>query len=62
MAKLKRKSCCCGGNEKNPCKCMEDGVMDCSMSPPRCPCYKLLYNQRKAADNFTKAWDISIRY
>lgn len=54
MVKLKRDSCCCGGSKKNPCKCMEDGVMKCSMTPPRCPCYSLLHAQRKAADKLTK--------
>tara|TARA_R100001510_G_C7622248_1_gene182864 strand:+ start:926 stop:1120 length:195 start_codon:yes stop_codon:yes gene_type:complete len=54
MAKLKRESCCCGGNKKNPCKCMEKGIMKCSMTPPRCPCYSLLFAQRKAADELMK--------
>ena len=54
MAELKRKKCCCGANEKNPCVCMKKGVMNCSKSEPKCPCYKAL-DLKKAFDG---AWDL----
>jgi hypothetical protein len=50
---LKKDKCCCGATSKNPCKCMEIG-RQCSMTPPRCPCYKLLHAQKKAADKLSK--------
>lgn len=53
MVELKRKKCCCGANEKNPCACMKKGVMNCSKSEPKCPCYKEL-DLKKAFDG---AWD-----
>jgi len=46
--KLKRKSCCCGADEKTPCVCMMKGVMKCSMSEPKCECYALIEKQKKA--------------
>jgi len=37
--KLRKKSCCCGADIKNPCACMKDGVMTCRADEPKCPCY-----------------------
>lgn len=54
MSNLKRKKCCCGATEKNPCACMKKGVMNCSKSEPKCPCYKAL-DLKKA---FNGAWTI----
>jgi len=44
---LKRDSCCCGATKSNPCACMKEGVMNCSASKPKCPCYSA-----KAAEGF----------
>lgn len=38
--KAKRESCCCGATKSSPCACMKKGVMNCSKSDPKCPCYK----------------------
>jgi len=35
----KRDSCCCGATIEKPCKCMNEGVMQCSSTEPMCPCY-----------------------
>ena len=43
--KLKREKCCCGGNKSTPCVCMLKGVMECSNTSPKCPCYRLLDKQ-----------------
>jgi len=51
---LKRKSCCCGGNESTPCVCMIKGIMQCSMNEPKCPCYALLDKQKKKAKEMAK--------
>ena len=37
---MKRESCCCGATKSSPCACMKKGVMNCSKSEPKCPCYK----------------------
>ena len=50
-AKLKRKSCCCGATEKNPCVCMLKGIMQCSAKDPKCPCYSLLDKQETSMTN-----------
>ena len=47
MAELKKKDCCCGATEKNPCACMKKGIMKCSMKDPMCQCYKDLKKQGK---------------
>lgn len=54
MAELKKKKCCCGATEKNPCACMKQGIMNCSKSEPKCQCYKDL-DMKKAFDS---AWEV----
>jgi len=57
MAKLKRKSCCCGATESNPCACMKKGIMKCSAKEPMCQCYKDLKKQGKHPDDLKKSFD-----
>lgn len=57
MAKLKRKSCCCGATESNPCSCMKKGIMKCSAKEPMCQCYKDLKKQGKHPDDLKKSFD-----
>jgi hypothetical protein len=52
--KLKRKSCCCGGTEKTPCVCMMKGIMECSATSPKCPCYALLDKQKNKMKQMKK--------
>jgi len=60
MAELKRKSCCCGATESNPCACMKKGIMKCSAKEPMCQCYKDLKKEGKHPDDlkksFSSAW------
>ena len=42
--KVKKPQCCCGATKRTPCVCMILGL-DCSSSPPRCPCFALLHTQ-----------------
>ena len=57
MAELKRKSCCCGATESNPCACMKKGIMKCSAKEPMCQCYKDLKKQGKHPDDLKKSFD-----
>ena len=57
MAELKKKECCCGATEKNPCACMKKGIMKCSVKDPMCQCYKDLKKQGKHPDDLKKAFD-----
>ena len=57
MAELKRKSCCCGATESNPCACMKRGIMKCSAKEPMCQCYKDLKKQGKHPDDLKKSFD-----
>ena len=60
MAELKKKSCCCGATESNPCACMKKGIMKCSAKEPMCQCYKDLKKEGKHPDDlkksFSSAW------
>ncbi len=57
MAKLKKKSCCCGATESNPCSCMKKGIMKCSAKEPMCQCYKDLKKQGKHPDDLKKSFN-----
>ena len=59
MAKLKRKSCCCGATESNPCACMKKGIMKCSAKEPMCQCYKDLKKQGKHPEDLKKSFDLA---
>lgn len=59
MPELKRKSCCCGATESNPCACMKKGIMKCSAKEPMCQCYKDLKKEGKHPADMKKSFDIA---
>ena len=59
MPELKRKSCCCGATESNPCACMKKGIMKCSAKEPMCQCYKDLKKEGKHPADMKKSFDMA---
>lgn len=57
MPELKKKKCCCGATEKNPCACMKKGIMKCSAKKPMCQCYKDLKKQGKHPADLKKSFN-----
>ena len=56
----KKTSCCCGATKETPCVCMLKGN-ECSMSKPKCACYRLLDKQKDVKKSFDVGWSLMKR-